>query len=187
MRPIPPLGVSFDMGFSLPVKHGEVAWNMTTPWGIYGSLLQIVEFPGMQVQLAGDLHGSSQTATNGTKFYELPAVAIAKHGTMVLAVTGLPEAPAWRLWVPRAIGIVVVLVMVAGLVIAVRSSAALRIPVRPTARTAPDAAVARATRRQALMDELVALEAQGSDRSSARREAVLAELEELWEQALGAR
>jgi hypothetical protein len=93
----------------------------------------------------------------------LPQISILPKQRMVMSIDGLPSEPAWRVWVPRVVGSLVVLVMVGGLGFALF-------------RRQRDAD--RSLRRQQLLDELVELERTSKDKK--RREAILAELEGLW-------
>jgi hypothetical protein len=103
----------------------------------------------------------------------LAPIAIRAGHSMQMTITGLPSQSAWHVWVPRILGLTVVLLLVGGVGIAIAHT-------RP-GRVASDAAAARKARRQMLLDELVAIEQAGVQGQEARREAILAELEKLWE------
>lgn len=168
-RPIPPGGKQFHAGFSLPVDNGRVDWAMDLPLGTFQSGLEILETPGMQVQLPRGVAGDTVTAPKG-RFFVLPSISILPKQSMAMTITGLPSAPTWRVWVPRAAGAVVVLTILIGIGVAVRSSKATR-----------DTADARSQRRAALLDELVELERANEDPK--RRNQIAAELETLWDDA----
>jgi hypothetical protein len=86
-----------------------------------------------------------------------------------MTIRNLPSRPRWRVWGPRVAGILGVLVMVAGLTLALGR----------TTRSRAEAK-ARAQRREKLLDELVALEPGG--KSDKRRAQITDELEALWDE-----
>jgi hypothetical protein len=163
VRPIPPGGRQFHAQFALNVEGGKVNWDMDLPFGVYQSELDLMQVPGMSVQTPPGVSGQVMKAPNGNEFFVLPQISILPKQRMVMTITGLPSDPAWRIWVPRVIGGLVVLVMAGGLGFALF-------------RRQQDAD--RAVRRQQLLDELVELERTNKDKK--RREAILAELEALW-------
>ncbi|HEU4731208.1 MAG TPA: hypothetical protein VFT22_25115 [Kofleriaceae bacterium] len=165
IRPIPPGGRAFHGGFSLPVDQGKVAWALDLPLGLYESEFDIRQTPGMTVHTPPGVSGEVRTVPQGT-FYVMDSLSITPKKSMVMTIEGLPSEPAWRRWVPRIVGVLVVGVMLAGL-----GFALLRKPVRPTA-------VSSDVRRQRLLDELVELERAGGNPK--RREQLLDELEDLW-------
>jgi len=77
----------------------------------------------------------------------------------------MPSPPAWRTWVPRIVGLLVISVILAGV-----GFALIRKP--------EVAVVSTDARRQALLDQLVAVERDGG--SPKQREQLLRELEKLW-------
>jgi hypothetical protein len=163
VRPIPPGGRQFHAQFALNVEGGKVAWDMDLPFGIYQSELELMHVPGMSVDTPSGVNGQLMKAPNGNEFFVLPQISILPKQRMVMTITGLPSEPTWRVWVPRVIGGFVVVMMLGGLGIALF-------------RRQQDAD--RQLRRQQLLDELVELERTGKDKK--RREAILAELEDLW-------
>lgn len=167
MRPIAPGERAFHGGFSLPVKDGDVTWNLDLPFGAFGSEMEILQTPGMQVQTPPGVNRQSVTVPQGT-YVVLTQISILPKQSMRMTLTGLPSVPGWRVWLPRAVGVLVVLVMVGGLVIALR-------------RKNPNGAstVERDARRQKLLDELVELEKAG--KQGKRRDQVMRELEQLWD------
>jgi len=161
---IPPGGKTFHAQFALPVKNGTVDWDMDLPYGVYQSGIQLMQVPGMTVQTPPGVNGQLMKAENGTEFFVLPQISILPKQRMVMSITGLPSEPAWRLWVPRIIGILVVAIMGGGIYFALFRRRRID--------------HSRAQRRQQLLDELVELERTNKDKK--RREAILAELENLW-------
>jgi hypothetical protein len=85
-----------------------------------------------------------------------------------MTIRNLPSPPWWTRWAPRFIGLGAIAMMVGGLVLALRR------------RGGNAADVDRSARRQALLDELVAIDADPARKAGKRRDAVLAELEKLW-------
>jgi hypothetical protein len=165
VRPIPPGGRAFHGGFSLPVERGKVAWSLDLPMGLYESELDIKQTPGMTVHTPPNVQGEVRTIPQGT-YFVVDSISITPKQSMVMTIDGMPSAPAWRTWVPRIIGVLVVGVMLAGV-----GFALLRKPARPVAASSD-------TRRQRLLDELVELERVGGNPK--RREQLLDELEDLW-------
>jgi hypothetical protein len=166
VRPIPPGGRKFHGGFSLPVEDGNVAWSFDLPLGSFQSEIDIKQTPGMTVSTAGNVKAETHTVSQGT-FSVIAPITIMKNQSMQMTIQGLPSLPAWRTWIPRVIGFLVVGVMLAGIGFALL-------------RKQPASAVAEPSgaRRQKLLDELVALERAGGNPK--RREQLLDELEELW-------
>lgn len=168
-KPIPPGGKQFHAGFSLPVEAGRVDWALDLPLGTFQSGMEILETPGMHVQLPASVAGESVAAAKG-RFFVIPSISILPKQSMVMTITGLPSPPAWRIWAPRVAGIVVVVMILGGIGVAVRSTRAKRHSVD-----------SQSQRRAALLDELVELERAGQDPK--RRNQITAELEALWNDA----
>jgi len=164
VAPIPPGGRQFHAQFALPVEGGRVDWDMDLPYGVYQSELELMHVAGSEVHTPPNVQGQIMKAPNGQEFFVLPQISILPKQRMVLTITGLPSEPEWRVWIPRVVGVFVVLVMLGGLGVAL-------------ARRAQNDGV-REARRQALLDELVELERTNKDKK--RREAILQELEALW-------
>jgi hypothetical protein len=166
VRPIPPFGRAFHGGFSMTVDDGKVDWSLDLPHGTWDSQLDIRQTPGLVVHTPPNVKGEVKTAPQGT-FFVVDNIRIAPRQAMVMSIEGLPTPPAWRAWLSRIIGVLVVAVMLGGVAFALFGK-----------RPAATAAAVREARRQRLLDELVQLERAGG--SSKRREQVLRELEELW-------
>jgi hypothetical protein len=166
IRPIPPGGRTFHGGFSLAVEGGKVGWALDLPRGALNSHLEIRETSGMKVHTPTGVNGESQDHPEG-RFFVIDGITIKPGQSMVMSLEGLPAVPAWRSWVPRVVGVLVVGVMFTGILFALRR--------RPAGATA---AVASDARRQRLLDELVELERKGTNPK--RHEQVLRELEDLW-------
>ena len=166
VRAVPPGGREFHGEFALPSKDGDVSWHMDLPLGAFQSELDIAEIPGLAVHLPSGVTGQEMQSDQGQHYYVLPSITIMPRQSMEMTVSGLPAQPTWKVWVPRIIGVLVIGIMLGGLGFALR-------------RSGEPADVARRARRAKLLDELVELDRSG--KSSKRREAVLAELEKLWE------
>jgi len=165
VRPIAPGTRTFHGAFSLPVEDGTVTWSLDLPFGAFNSGMDILQVPGMNVNPPDGVEHRTQDVPQQGSFYVLPQISILPNQSMVMTITGLPSAPAWRKWVPRIVGIAVVLVILAGLYFAFGR--------RPK--------VAAQDRRQQLLDELVELEKSG--KREKRREQIMSELEQLWDDA----
>jgi hypothetical protein len=165
VRPIAPGTRAFVGAFSLPVEGGSVHWNWDLPFGAFNSGIEFMKVPGMNVVTPPGVQGQEMTVPQGT-FYVLPRVQIMPRQSMVMTITGLPSKPAWAVWLPRIIGVIVVVLVLGGVAFAF------------VARK-PDTA-GRAARRQQLLDALVAMDKAGS-KNEKRREELLSELESLWD------
>jgi hypothetical protein len=168
IRPIPPGGRAFHGGFSLPVDDGKVVWTLDLPIGSYESELDIRQSPGLVVHTPPNVKGELKTVAQGT-FFVIDPITITPKQSMTMSIEGLPSPPAWRAWVSRIVGVLVVALMLGGVVFALFGK-------RPAAAAAGPAG--KAARRQRLLDELVQLERTGG--SPKRREQLVRELEELW-------
>jgi hypothetical protein len=170
LRPVPPGGKQFIAGWSMNAKGGEITWDLELPFDLIESGMELIQPPGAQVELPPGAQGRSQPTPRGTYFI-LPDISIRANQRMVMRIHGLPSAPAWKVWAPRAAGALVLLILLGGLAYAFRG--------RPAGEGDDEHAVRAANQRQidALMDELVALE--GSD-DEERRAEIMAELEKLW-------
>jgi hypothetical protein len=169
VRPLGPGRRTFRGGFSLPVVDGNVKWAMDLPFGAWESNLNLLEFPGMSVQVPAGVQEEHGQTESGQNLIALPRISIEPKHAMVLGISGLPSAPGWKKWVPRVIGVLVVAMMLTGLVLALLAR-----------RREAGADPSRESRRAKLLDELVALDKVGKDNK--RREAVIGELESLWDE-----
>ena len=167
VRPIPPGMTAFHGAFSVPVERGTVHWAMDLPWGAFNSGMEILQVPGMTVDTPKGVEGQVMTVPQGT-YFVLPRIQIMPKQSMVMTINGLPSAPAWRLWVPRIIGILVIVLILGGVTFAVL-------------RAGPGKQGSVAIRRQQLLDALVAMEKAGS-KNEKRREELIKELESLWDE-----
>lgn len=179
IRPIAPGSRAFRGGFSLPVENGEVHWALDLPFGSYNSGMEIVKVPGMSVDLgASNMQGREMTVPAdhegrpGGTFYVLPQISILPKQSMVMTIKGLPAPASWRIWLPRIIGVLVVIVVIGGISVAIFKK-------RPDEVESAE----RTARRQKLLDELVELEKSGKTEGKAakRREQIMTELEALWD------
>ncbi len=163
VRPVPPGQRQFHGQFALPVENGDVHWWLDLPFGALQSGLEIQQPDGVDVQVPTGAQGQSVPTERG-RYFVLPQLNIEPGKSMVMTITGLPAQPAWTVWVPRIVGLSVLGLLGTGLFLGLRKRG-----VDPS----------RAERRAKLLDELVELEKTG--KQDKRREAVLAELEQLWD------
>jgi hypothetical protein len=166
IRPIAPGAKQFHGAFSLPVDGGNVHWAMDLPWGAFNSGMEILQVPGMSVETPKGGDGQVMTVPQGT-YFVMPRIQILPNQSMVLTIHGLPEPAKWRVWVPRVVGVAVVLVIIGGIVFAF-------------IRSKSDSA-GREARRQQLLDALVSMDKAGS-KNPARRDELIKELEALWDE-----
>jgi hypothetical protein len=140
---------------------------MDLPWGAFNSGMEILQVPGMNVETPKGADGQVMNIPQGS-YFVMPRIQILPKQAMVLTVRGLPSPAKWRVWVPRIVGVLVVLLIIGGVVFAF---------VRPKA-----SAGGREGRRQQLLDALVAMEKAGAGKSNARKEQLMKELESLWDE-----
>ena len=176
-HPIPPGGKVFHAQFSMPIEAGKVAWSLDLPMGAFQSGLEIMQTPGMSVTSAASMHQEVATVAQGT-YIVFPQISIAPKQSMQMTINNLPSQPAWKLWAPRIVGVLAIVLMLGGLGLGLYRSSTARVH-------------ERATRRSQLLDELVELEkagqaGQGAEAGLAgtkhdeRRAQITNELEQLW-------
>ncbi len=172
MRPIPPGGKKFRAGYSMPIEDGEVSWQFDLPLGTWQSEMKIRQTPGMTVKLPQGVQGETQTASSGEPWFVITGVTIDRGQSMALTISGFPTEAAWRVWAPRIVGILVLLMLAGGIAFALDRA--------PGARAMP--AADREARRTKLLDELVDLERRGvsNTKERHRKEQLIDELERLW-------
>jgi hypothetical protein len=91
---------------------------------------------------------------------------------MVMTIRGLPAKAGWKVQAPRIVGVLVLLILLGGVVAAFWR--------RPAGDKDVNADAATQAKINALLDELVSLDGTGNE---ARREALMAQLEQLWPRA----
>ena len=166
LRPIPPGGRKFRAGFSLPVDGGNVKWTFDLPMGTWQSNMEIRQSEGMRVTLPAGVTGETRTASTGEPWFVVDNFTIERGQAMVIGITGLPAEPAWKVWVPRFVGLFVLALVLGGVALAL-----LRAPAPPKAD--------HEARRTKLLEELVELDRDGKQ-DTRRRAQIVDELERLW-------
>ncbi len=168
VRPIGPGKQEFLGKFSLPIKDGSVEWRHDLPYGTYQSQIAIRQSEGMTVKLPERVVGETRLASTDEPWFVIPEITIGPKQSMVLTIHGLPAEASWKGIGRKLIGVIALLVMIGGVVFALR-------------RKSSPPEVDAAARRAKLMDELVALEHTGPRSNTAkRREQLIAELERIW-------
>ncbi len=167
VRPLAPGARTFHGAFSLTVEDGRISWRQDLPYGLFNSGMEILQAPGMTVTTQPGVTGQTMTVPQGT-YFVLPNLSLMPKQQLALVITGLPQPPAWKIYLPRVAAAIVVLLLVGGIVFTIYRK---RDPTEGE----------REERRQKLMDELVELERSGKD--AKRREQIMAELESLWDAA----
>lgn len=165
-RPIPPGGRKFRAGFSLPVEDGAVDWTFDLPMGTWQSNMEIRQTDGMKVRMNEGIAGETRTAQTGEPWFVVDTITLERGKPLTITITGLPADAAWKTWVPRAVGVLVLALVLGGIGFALMRRPE---PVRPD----------NEARRQKLLDELVALDRDGKQ-DTRRRAQILDELERLW-------
>jgi hypothetical protein len=171
MRPLAPMGTkSFVGGFSLPVDDsGASEWKLDLPLGTVGSMIQIHQTPGLHVD--APLDGQILEGKDGLPYYVLDKITIGRNRSMVMNISGLPTPEGWKIWAPRIVGVVVVLLLLGGLGFALFG------------RHRVEASSALLAKKNAMLEELVQLERSGADTPTqkARREQLMKDLEKIWD------
>lgn len=171
MRPIPPGGRKFRMGYSMPIEDGQVSWLFDLPYGTWRSAMKIRQVPGMKVLLPQGVTGQTMESSTGEPWFVVDNITLDPGARLAMTISGFPAEAAWRYWAPRLTGLLVLVIMLGGIGYAF-------------ARTRPQGAGAGTTaaRREALLEELVELDrrASTSGKDRQRREQLVSELERLW-------
>ena len=123
-------------------------------------------FRSMTVKLPSGVTGETRQASTGEPWFVIDNITIERGQSMVMTIAGLPAEQQWKIWVPRVVGVIVVLMVLGGIGFAVM-------------RTAPAATPDHEARRSQLLDELVELDRDGKQ-DTRRRAQILDELERLW-------
>ncbi len=170
LRPIPPGGTKFRAGYSMPIEDGEVNWQFDLPLGTWASEMKIRTTPGMTVKLPQGVEGATQTAATGEPWFVMSNITVDRGQSIAITISGFPTEAAWRVWAPRIVGILVLVMILGGIGFALQRT--------PAAATGPG----REARRAKLLDELVDLERRGVSNNKERqhKEQLIDELERLW-------
>lgn len=169
LRPIPPGGRKFRAGFSLPVEGGDVVWDFELPMGTWQSSMEIRQNEGMRVKLPPQVVGETRQASTGEPWFVIDTITLERGQPLLMTITGLPADPMWKRWVPRVMGVLVLITLLGGIGFAL---------FRP--RSSPAAEIE--ARRSKLLDELVAIDRDGAKdaKERHRRVQIIDELERLW-------
>ncbi len=172
LRPLSPGTRTIIAGWSMPARDGQVQWDLPLPYGAFQSGMEIMQFPGLTVDLPAGVKGETAKVAKGS-FFVLPEITILPNQRMVMTIRGLPAVPAWKIQAPRVVGVLVLLVLLGGIAVVARKSK------RGTSADDREqtAQAARTAEIDQLLEELVGLE--GSD-DQARRDEIMARLEKLW-------
>jgi hypothetical protein len=178
LRPVPPYGMTFHMGFSLPIRDQQASWDMPLPIGVYDGYMEVRQWPpsvtvhpptgmpGLRTADADD-HGQKYFIMDGMVL--MPIVdGVIPH--LQFTIDGLPSPATWKAWAPKVVGLLVVAMVLIAAFIAI--AAAVR-----AGQSRASQAAGRKARIEALYEQLVAIEQTGA--GEARREELVAELEEL--------
>lgn len=178
LHPIPPFGLSFHIGFSLPIHGEETDWDMPLPIGLFEGDLAVKKFPpSVSVSPPTDVAGlhSEEVKNEGSTFFVMHDLTLMPRPDLLVphlrfSISGLPSPPTWKVLAPKIAGLIVVaLVLLAGFVAIGAAARAGRARATETA--------ARKQRIDVLYEKLVAIDQAGGD--DARRAGVVAELEQL--------
>ncbi|WP_428268057.1 hypothetical protein [Haliangium sp.] len=111
---VPPGGVQFEGGFSVPIVDGQANYDMALPMGTMNSLLLLQSTPGMKLDLPSDVAQRTWNAPNGDPYRVIQNIFINPGRRMVMTVRNLPQRPAWEGHVKVAVGIVVLALLAWG-------------------------------------------------------------------------
>jgi hypothetical protein len=167
-RPLPPGGFKFQAGFSLPIVDGVTTWSMDLPWGTGNSTVNLLDSPGMTVDVPPGAKKRDKRGDDGSKWLQIAGITIEPQHSMSMVVSGLPVPPQWKIWTPRIVGLIVLVLLIAAAMLALR-----------TRHTPSGVRAAASAKIQSLMDELVELERKGQ--GGRRKDQILGELEKLWD------
>lgn len=178
LHPIPPFGLTFHIGFSLPIHGEETDWDMPLPIGLFEGDLAVKKFPAsVTVSPPTDVPGlhSEEVKNEGSTYFVMHDLTLMPRPDLLVphlrfSISGLPSPPTWKVLAPKIAGLIVVaLVLLAGFVAIGAAARAGRARATETA--------ARKQRIDALYERLVAIDQAGGD--DAKRASVVAELEQL--------
>ncbi|MCE9658809.1 MAG: hypothetical protein K8R60_09640, partial [Burkholderiales bacterium] len=179
LRPLPPFEFKFRGGFSMAIGSDTISWDQPAPLGIYQSDLAIRLLPGMSaIPPTIPNVDAGEVAEGTTKFYAIQKITLppsrpdAEPASLQFSITGLPSQPAWKVWAPRAVGVLVLLAL------AIAAFVALSAEARKN-KLAKSSTAERSARVEALYDELAAIDPDATGELAARRAALYAELERL--------
>jgi hypothetical protein len=103
---IPPGQKSFIASFALPTEGGRVDFAMPLPVGAIQSQMVLEDIPGMRIEAPAGVDKETRTS-EGKKFVLLTGIERRPGEELSFRVAGLPQAPGWRSWVRRGVGLVV--------------------------------------------------------------------------------
>ncbi|MCW5809361.1 MAG: TlpA family protein disulfide reductase, partial [Deltaproteobacteria bacterium] len=87
LRPLPPGGFTFTVGFDLPGTRGEVAWSLALPEGAFESVFSVGKEPGVALEnLPAGARPSEHTARSGRAYLVADHISVARGKTMELTV-----------------------------------------------------------------------------------------------------
>ncbi|HEY8143222.1 MAG TPA: hypothetical protein VIG06_11150 [Kofleriaceae bacterium] len=103
---IPPGQKTFIATFALPTDDGKVSFHMPLPQGAVQSQIVLEDLPGMRLDVPAGLQREPRTQ-QGKKFILLAGIERRPGEDLEFAIAGLPQQPAWRIWVRRGAGLAV--------------------------------------------------------------------------------
>jgi hypothetical protein len=171
--PFPPGQRDFMSSFALPVEDGVVTLAMPLPYGLWQSHLVFEDFPGMELEVPPNAQREVRETPDGRRFILLSGINIREGQSLQLRIRGLPQAPGWKRWVRVLSGLAVLALLAWGFVSLILARR------REDEETAED-------RRERLLAKVVALDEKWAKNAisarehTSQREALIAELEEVY-------
>jgi hypothetical protein len=104
---LPPGERRFIAGFAIPTVDGKATFDMPLPYGLFDGQLVFEKMAGMRVTPPAGVRERSGKADDGRAVVMFQNMQLAPNESLRLSLAGLPQHPAWRRWVNRAIGVLV--------------------------------------------------------------------------------
>lgn len=117
---IPPGQKTFIASFALPTAGGAIDFDLALPVGAIQSQLVLEDLPGLRVDVPAGIDKETRTS-EGKKFVLLTGIERRPGEALSFRIAGLPQPPAWRVWVRRGVGLVVLGLLAWGVLAIARS------------------------------------------------------------------
>ena len=110
VKPLPPFGLTFHVGWSMPISDEEAEFDWPLPTGVLQGDFAVRQFPPSVTVDPPTGIGSMATETtkeNGNAYFVMHGLTLMPSpGVLVphlrFTVSGLPSPPAWKVWGRRS-------------------------------------------------------------------------------------